>query len=312
MSALINWLLAGDPAIRYLAHRDLLHAPSEQCKALQARLEEEGICARLLGCQRENGHWGLYYYQPKWTSTHYTLLLLKDIGTPPTLDACRGIVQRMFKECALPNGSMNLSKYEHPSDTCVDGMVLNYAAYFCPEEPRLKNLADHIISEQKPDGGFTWNMSSEHGDPHTTICALEGLAQFASGCGQEHARPAEEAIRNGVQFLLCNDFFLGGADPRFRKLTYPGRYRYDVLRALELFARYKIPYDTRMQSAIKWLDIKQPEEGGAFPLEHTHTGNIHFSLEEAGKPSRFITWKALFVLTAFGREAGVQLRIERA
>ncbi len=27
-------------------------------------------------------------------------------------------------------GGMNLSKYNHPSDICVDGMVLNYAAYF--------------------------------------------------------------------------------------------------------------------------------------------------------------------------------------
>ena len=87
MSRQTDWLLEGDIAIQYLTYRDLLHASKEQCDALQARLPQEGICARLLSCQRADEHWGLHYYQPKWTSTHYTLLLLKEIGAPPALDA---------------------------------------------------------------------------------------------------------------------------------------------------------------------------------------------------------------------------------
>lgn len=36
----------------------------------------------------------------------------------------------MFGECMNEAGGMNLSKYNHPSDICVDGMILNYASYF--------------------------------------------------------------------------------------------------------------------------------------------------------------------------------------
>ena len=296
-----DWLLAGDPAIRYLTHRDLLHATPEQCKALQARLPQEGICARLLACQHENGHWGLYYYQPKWTCTHYTLLELKDLGAPPALTACRSIILRMFDECTLPGGGMNLSRHAHPNDTCVDAMVLNYASYFCPEEPRLDQLAGHIMAEQRQDGGFTWDASADFGDPHTTICAMEGLGQYAASRASGKQVSVSEAMRGGVSFLLSNHLFIDSADRRFQKLTYPARYRYDLLRALEFFARERICFDERMREAILWLAGKQTREG-LWRLEHTHAGNVHFPLEEIGKPSRFITLKAMLVLRAYGRD----------
>ena len=301
MSAQTDWLLEGDPAIRYLTHRDLLLATPEQCSALQEQLALEGICARLLSYQRENGHWGLHYYQPKWTCTHYTLLELKDIGALPALAACRSIVLRMFDECTLPSGAMNLSKHVHPNDTCVDAMVLNYASYFCREETRLNQLAKHIITEQRQDGGFTWDANSNHGDPHTTICALEGLGQYAASraCGEKvHV---DESIQDGVSFLLSNQLFIDSADRRFQKLTYPARYRYDLLRALEFFVRQKISYDERMRPAVLWLSEKRMKEG-RWRLEHTHAGNVHFALEEVGKPSRFVTWKAMLVLNAYGRD----------
>jgi len=295
-----DWLLEGDPAIRYLTYRDLLHGSNEECNVLQARLTQEGICARLLSCQHENGHWGLHYYQPKWTSTHYTLLLLKDIGAPPALDACRHIISRMFEECTLPGGGMNLSKHEHPNDTCVDGMVLNYASYFCPEETRLDQLTTHIMTEQKSDGGFTWDSGSNQGDPHTTICVLEGLGQYAASRASGEKICVDRAIQEGVAFLLANNLFLASADRRYTKLTYPARYRYDVLRALEFFARQKIPFEERMCPALLWLGGKRTQEG-LWRLEQVHAGSVHFALEEVGKPSRFITWKAMVVLDAYGR-----------
>ena len=301
MSKLTDWLLEGDIATQYLTHRDLLHASKDQCDGLQARLPQEGICARLLSCQRADGQWGLHYYQPKWTSTHYTLLLLKEIGAPPALDACRSIILRMFDECTLPGGGMNLSKHEHPGDTCVDGMVLNYAAYFCPEEPRLDQLFAHILLEQKPDGGFTWDLNSNQGDPHTTICVLEGLAQYAASRASEDKVSVANAIQAGVAFLLANNLFLDGADRRYTKLTYPARYRYDVLRALEFFAREKIPFDERMRPALQWLSGKRTQEG-LWRLEHVHAGAVHFELEEVGKPSRFLTLKAMLVLDVYGRD----------
>ncbi len=71
---LIDWLLAGDVAIKYQSRRDLL---GQEDPSLQARISGEGWGARFLAQRQANLHWGRGFYQPKWTSSHYTLLDLK-------------------------------------------------------------------------------------------------------------------------------------------------------------------------------------------------------------------------------------------
>jgi len=180
----------------------------------------------------------------------------------------------------------------------VDGMVLNYASYFCPEEPRLSKLVEYLLSVQKGDGGFSWDVHSEKGDPHTTICILEGLGQFRASVPGHIPSELESAEDKAIAFLLFNRLFVDDPDKRFRKLSYPYRYRYDLLRVLEYFASQHIPYDPRMQPALEWLQAKQKKDG-LWYLENQHKGNVHFQMEEVGKPSRFVTLKALSILKHF-------------
>jgi hypothetical protein len=296
MNDAIAWLLEGDVSIQFMAHRDLIGSDEKTLSRLQERIPTEGFGSEFLSRQNENGHWGLHYYQPKWTSTHYTLLDLKNLCVPETLKPCKDMVARMFDECMSEDGGMNLAKYEHPSDVCVDGMVLNYASYFCREEPRIGKLADFLLSVQKADGGFTWDICSETGDPHTTLCVLEGFSQYLSA---GPSRPDIEAAKTkAVEDLLSNGLFINGADKRFRKLSYPYRYRYDLLRALEYYAVRDVPLDDRMLPAIRWLQDKKHKDG-LWHLENQHKGNVHFTMEEPRSPSRFITLKALVILKHF-------------
>ena len=64
---IIKWLLEGDVSIQYQIHRDLL---STERKDLQKRIAKEGFGAEFLSKRKSDGHWGLKFYQPKWTSTH--------------------------------------------------------------------------------------------------------------------------------------------------------------------------------------------------------------------------------------------------
>src|SRR5213595_272971 len=84
----IHWLLAGDPAIRWQVLRDVVGAADRTVQRERQKVAREGWGARLLARQDPEGTWdgglssdgGLYH--PKWTSTTYTMLLLRDFGLP--------------------------------------------------------------------------------------------------------------------------------------------------------------------------------------------------------------------------------------
>lgn len=67
--AVIEWLLAGDPAIRWRVMRDLLDALDAEWQAERWRTLESGWGAQLLALQDAAGTWGGGIYTPKWTST---------------------------------------------------------------------------------------------------------------------------------------------------------------------------------------------------------------------------------------------------
>src|SRR5579862_3276683 len=89
----IQWLLEGDPAIRWQTLRDLTDAPKTSVEREQQKVAREGWGARLLAEQDPDGTWASGLYSPKWTSTTYTMLLLRDFGLPaghqPARKACK-------------------------------------------------------------------------------------------------------------------------------------------------------------------------------------------------------------------------------
>src|SRR4051812_50197452 len=52
-----DWLLDGDPAIRWQVLRDLTGAPAEDVADERARVESEGWGARLLALRDPDGQW---------------------------------------------------------------------------------------------------------------------------------------------------------------------------------------------------------------------------------------------------------------
>src|SRR5262245_22527609 len=85
-----SWLLDGDPAIRWQVLRDVVGAAKSSVERERQRVAREGWGARLLERQDPEGTWagGLSsdggLYSPKWISTTYTMLLLRDFGLPAT------------------------------------------------------------------------------------------------------------------------------------------------------------------------------------------------------------------------------------
>src|SRR5438128_1135315 len=204
----IQWLLDGDPAIRWQTLRDLVGAPEPSIQRERRKVASEGWGARLLARQDREGTWaggqswdgGLY--SPKWTSTTYTMLLLRDFGLPASNRQARRACALLLDRGCQRDGGINYG-WRGRSETCITGTVLSILSYFEHEDERLETLADYLLREQMPDGG--WNcrrhFGATHSSVHSTISVLEGLRLYH--LHREHKGQAVQAAQGrGREFLL--------------------------------------------------------------------------------------------------------------
>ncbi len=300
-SDIIDWLLEGDVSIQYQVHRDLLEVDRPD---LQGRIGTEGWGQNFLAERNSNGHWGQRFYQPKWISTHYTLLDLRNLNLPPDNPIAKDALQLVLDEPRADDGGISLgpSTLQH-SDVCVNAMFLNYASYFKTPEDDLKPIVNSILKEIMPDGGFNCRSTrsgAHHSSLHSSISVLEGFHEFLIQGNHYRKDEIQDAIHSTVEFILLHQLYRSdhtGAiiSPAFLKLAYPSRWRYDILRALDFFRFSKQAWDSRMQDSIEVLWSKR-NKLGTWNMQAAHTGQQHFVMEPAGKPGRWNTLRALRVL----------------
>jgi len=307
----LDWLLDSDPGIRWQVLRDLADAPAETVAAERARVAKEGWGARLLALRGEDGLWagGALFPAPRtksgngqpWTATAYSLVLLRDLGIDPQCDHMRRAVSQVREHCRWEHAGQPFFRGE--VEPCINGMTVALGAYF---DQDVDGVVARLIGEQLEDGG--WNCEAENGSVrssfHTTIRVLEGLLAHERATGGSVESMA--ARRRGEQYLLERKLFRRkstGAvvDPAWLQFSFPTRWHYDVLRALEYLREAGDPPDRRVDEAIASLRSKQQPDG-TWLLENTHPGAVHFALEEGdGAPSRWNTLRALRVLRWYER-----------
>ena len=300
-----NWLLSGDVSIQYQTRRDLLDSDEQR---LRERIAAEGWGARFLSFRRRDGHWGRAYYQPKWTSTHYTLLDLKNLAISPATEPIQCTVQIVLENEKGDDGGINPAVTIAQSDVCMTGMFLNVACYFGAEEQALNSLVDFILSQQLDDGGFNcqFNRSGAvHSSLHSTLSVIEGINEYARHGYTYRLRSLQQAEQESREFILQHRLFRSDhsgevIDRKMLTLSYPSRWRYDILRALDYFRAAGAGYDRRMEDAINVL-LKKRRSDGTWPLQARHPGQTHFEMEPTGVPSRWNTLRALRVLRALRR-----------
>ncbi len=297
---IINWLLEGDVSIQYQTHRDLLGAERPD---LQERIATEGWGAQFLSYRKEEGHWGRAFYQPKWISSHYSILDLKNLGIAPSNQLIKDSIVYILQNHKGVDGGINPSVTIEQSDICICGMFLNYACYFKIEEDGLTSIVDYLISEQMGDGGFNCRSNREgaiHSSLHTTISVLEGLLEYANNGYSYRATELDHIVEESREFVLQHRLFRSDRtgeiiNKRMLMLSYPSRWFYDILRSLDYFQFAGVEYDPRMQDALDVLMSKRRKDN-KWPLQAKHPGKVHFDMETPGKPSRWNTLRSLRVL----------------
>lgn len=302
--SIIQWLLEGDISIQYQTYRDLL---GENRPDLQKRIENEGWGARYLAERLPNKHWGQKFYFPKWTSSHYTLLDLKNLSINPKQEQIIETVNMIANEEKGPDGGILPIGDTKVSDLCINGMFLNYATYFGIDEKKVESVVDNILELKMIDGGWNCRVNRSgavHSSLHTTISVLEGIAEYIKNGYRYRRDDLSDARDSATEFILMHQLFKSDHTGEiihidFLKLPYPSRWKYDILRALDYFQYSKTPWDDRMQPAIDIL-IQKRNRYGTWNVQAKHPGQVHFEMEKAGKPSRWNTLRASRVLKNYG------------
>jgi hypothetical protein len=296
-SRVIDWLLDGDPAIRWQVMRDLAGYPEEEWRAEQQNVAKEGWGARLLAHQGSDGRWTPRLYGKKWISTTYTMVLLRRMGLPrseaPALASCR-----LFLREGLGT--------RRNSEMCIQSMVTALLYWFDVDEADREPVLGHLLSRQLQDGGWNCQVDSEHGSFHTTSAALEALRECAVS-GSPRIGEVFDAERRGREFFLRHHMFRSHrsgevVDRRFLRFSFPPRWHYDIMRGLDYFWSASALDDDRLGEAIAVVDDRRGTDG-TWPLQQRWPGESWFEMETVGEPSRWNTLRAMRVLEAWeGRQ----------
>ncbi|HEY2079523.1 MAG TPA: squalene cyclase [Streptosporangiaceae bacterium] len=317
-SPVINWLLDSDPTIRWQVMRDLLDTPESEWRAERAKVEAEGWGARLLSHEDEDGQWAGGAFLPSgfefrewqevgqpWTATTFSLSQLREFGLDPSSDRAKRAVQLIGVNSRWDHAGEPY--WEGEVEECINGRTLADGAYFGVD---VSSIAGELAGQRLDDGG--WNCERANGSLRssfaTTINVLEGLLEYERVT--DGTPESREARKSGEEYLLERSLFRRlstgePADEQFLSFLHPSRWRYDVLRALDYFcsaaALTTASRDHRLSEAVDHLRSRRLADG-TWPVDWKLPGRVWFEVDEgAGKPSRWVTLRAMRVLSWWER-----------
>lgn len=312
--AVLDWVADSDPALSWQLARDVLGAPEVEWAPIRARVETEGVGARLLSLQDADGQWSGGSFVPRgfdwsrfhedgqpWTATTWALTQLREFGLDPTSQRARETARLVGEN----------SRWDHDGqpfwagevEECINGRTVADGAYFGVD---VAPIVSRLVQEDLPDGG--WNCERCNGSSRssfaTTINVLEGLLEFERVSGG--TIESRDARKSGEEYLLVRHLVRRAstgdlADEQFLAFIYPTRWRYDVLRALDYFRAAGqldgTTPDARLAEGVELLRSKRADDG-RWRSDWALRGATLLDLDDGpDQPSRWITLRALRVLS---------------
>jgi hypothetical protein len=274
--SLITWLLnASTPSIRYLTLRHLL-GRSETDADVHAAWQEmktTGPIPAILAGQTGAGHWDgeRSYYTPKYTSTHWSMLLLAELAADSTAPRLQRGVEFML--AATRDELKWTAAPEEHGHSCFWGNLLRYALH-CgyADDPRVSAIVRYLAHDAQ-EGDWRCVHNDELPCAWGAARALWGLAALPN----EHRSPETEAtVENGLTFLLETHSLVEADYPTsgqihslWSRLNFPLFYQTDILFVLRVLAELGELDRSRARPALEWLASRRKANGrwrGASPF----------------------------------------------
>jgi hypothetical protein len=294
----IPWLMErSDPSVRYWTLTRLLDRPEDDAEVAEAHraIMAQGPAVEILSHYAGDGRWEgeRSYYTYKYTSTHWQLLLLAELAADGQderiVAACQrmiGEVRREGRPVIWPCFHGNLIGYLHALGHGQDERVRDFEA-----ELARVGTAGKWCCDLNGDLPCAWGAAR----------ALWGLGRIPA---DERSGAVEAAIGSGVRFLGRFKLRAGNypsSGPRHKlwgQLSFPLFYQADVLFALRALADLgRVDEKPTFRKAVVWLEDKCRDDSrwnGASP----YGSRMWTQLEKRRRPSKWVTWQALYVIKA--------------
>jgi hypothetical protein len=315
----IPWLLEPDPAnpaVRYFALRDLLDRGEDDPEVREAKAATmtTGPVPVILDAQSPDGYWVKpgSGYSPKYRGTVWQIILLAELGADLSDERVRRGCEYLLGHGIAANGAFSVYRKPVPSGSlhCLNGNLsyallrLGYA-----HDPRVQTALDWQARAIAGEGiqylksgtaGPCFACSVNQGQP-CAWGANKALKALSAVPPDQRAPIVQRAIEVGAEFLFSRDPAVADypytkrVSSTWFKFGFPLSYWSDVLETTAVLVELGYGDDPRLANALQLVLSKQDAQG-RWKLENTLNGKMWADIEEKGKPSKWVTLRALRVL----------------
>ncbi len=307
----IEWLLEEyQPAVRYRTLTDILRKKEsdKEVRAARKAIAEVGWAAEILEKQDKGGWWVREdrLYQPKYLSTNWMLLVLADLGMTREDPRIRKAADLWIERFAAKDGGFGIDSTKS-SHLCTAGNTARALVQFGYEDhPAVRASFDWFVKNASHLGGWSCFGSGRNLD------SWEPMSAFVVYPRSKWTKEMQETVQKAAEFYLQRELHVQGDhyEPWYR-FHYPNHYYYDLLVGLDFMTALGYTSDPRLQHALgvlkkkrradgRWnLDAVHPDVEGATAewfAKHPKQAPTPFALEKPGRPSKWITLRAMQVL----------------
>jgi hypothetical protein len=281
-----------------------------------------GIVPRILVKQKPGGYWEKaedFYVRAKYRGTVWQIIILAELGADGNDDRIKQAGEFILKMSQdresggfTYRGAVGGGGLHSAVIPCLTGnMVWSLIRLGYLEDARVQRGIDWLVKYQRFDDaegpaprGWPYDKREPCWGRHTchmgVVKALKALAEIPE---DRRTKPVKNTIQKGAEYVLKHHIHKRShnlervSKPGWLNFGFPLMWNTDVLEILGILTRLGYR-DGRMEEAIDLVVAKQDEQG-RWLLENTYNGRFQVSIEQKGRPSKWVTLNALRVLKRF-------------
>lgn len=335
----LQWLLEDDtPGVQFLTRRDLLREPETSVRMKRLR-KKCNAYPPVAGILRKIDEAVAARHYKKYEGGYWTLLILADLMADGTDARIRKLTRHVI-DMQLDNGGFSVDGKPRWEIVCLSANMLRALVHFgFGDDERVidgyHRLADRIV----PHDGvpcIVLKTSLQTACKMTLPQTLRALAAAPAGVSgiklkkmsdalvkdllrvrvyhyaRPDAKPYYKAVKTRPKGLTEHDFrnrWLASnkitdskLEPKagWLRFGFPNSYNPDLLEALLALAELGVPHQPVLDDALDRVEERRQPDG-RWRLNRSLNGKMLADVEKTGKPSKWITYRALRVLAHFGR-----------